>query len=257
MTEFIIDDEYKIIKEKETGYWHYSQNGAMMPKRAEKAFKFYSLNLNNIDSLLNSYFYLSNPASFNDPFDCNINLLDSPDDIKTINEMTTVKRNNCSNLGVVSMTEVIDNHVMWAHYTNNYHGFAIEFKGTEVTVIPSADQTSGGTFVKVIYPKKLVKVKKEYPFAIQYMLTTKLKHWEYENEWRFITTLGPDKDRILHYDPKKVKGLYIGHQMIDNKPSAYRLILSIRSMLFPDIPVYVVYPHPTKLELYFEKVLPK
>lgn len=254
MTKFQIDDEYTIIKEKESGFWHYSQNGIMMPKRAEKAFKFYSLNINNIDSLMNSYFHLSNPSSFNDPFDCSINLLDSPEDMET---MKSVKRNNSSNLGVNSMTEVINNHVMWAHYTNNYHGFAIEFNGAEVTVIPSADQTAGGTFVKVIYPKKLVKVKKEYPFAIQYMLTTKLKHWEYENEWRFITTLGPKKDRILHYDPEKVKGLYIGHQLIDNNPSAYRLILSIRSINFPEVPVYVVYPHPNKLELYFEKVLPK
>lgn len=257
MTEFQIDDEYKFVKEKETGFWRYSHNGTMIPITTEKAFKFYSLNINNIDSLLNSYFYLSNPSSFNDPFDCNLNLLDSPSHREKIKEMTSIDRNNFSNLGVVSMTEIIDNHVMWAHYTKNYNGFAIEFNGSEVSVIPSEDQTAGGAFRKVIYPNNLVRINKEYPFAIQYMLTTKLKHWEYENEWRFITFLGQEKDRILHYDPKKIKGIYIGHQIIESNPSAYRLILSIHSRLYPEVPVYEVYPHPTELELHFVKVLPK
>lgn len=107
MTEYIIDDEYKFHKEPDTGFWHYTKNGVMMPKKAEKVFKFYALNLNNIDALLNSYFYLSNPATFNDPFDCNINLLDSPDDVEHIRQMKTVKRNDARDLGVVSMTEVI------------------------------------------------------------------------------------------------------------------------------------------------------
>lgn len=144
---------------------------------------------------------------------------------------------------------------MWAHYTENYHGFALEWKGTEVTVIPSLEQTEHGTFVKVIDPKKLVKIKKEYPFANQYMLTTKLKHWEYENEWGFLNQVSSDENRILHYDPEKIKGLYIGHQMIDNKTSSYRTILTIHSLLFPEAPIYVVYPHPTDIKLFFEKVI--
>ncbi|MGJ8739231.1 DUF2971 domain-containing protein [Zobellia laminariae] len=254
MTEFQIDDEYKIFQEKETGIWHYKKNGVILPKKVEKAFKFYSPSSYNIDSLQNSYFHLSNPSSFNDPFDCNFNLIESSEDLKKINEMTTVKRNNTSNLGVVSMTEVIDNHLMWAHYTNNYCGFVLEFNGKEISVIPNEDQTIGGTFIKVIYLKKLIKVKKEYPFAIQHMLRTKLKHWEYEQEWRFITFLGPKRDRILRYDPGKVKGLYIGYQMKDCEPSAYETVLKIHSLLYPRIPIYIVKPHPTKLELYFESL---
>lgn len=254
MEEFVIDDEYKIVKEKETGFWNYSQNGELMPKRMDKVFKFYSLTINNIGALLNSYFYLSNPISFNDPFDCNFNLIDDPKIYDAISNMKSVKRNDYKNIGVVSMTEVVDNPIMWAHYTNNYRGFAIEFKGTEVTIIPH-DDTPKGTFVKVIYPKELKKVPVNHPFAMQYMLTTKLKNWEYEKEWRYITQLGSKLNRILHYDPKKLKGLYIGHQLVDEDPSGYQLILKIRELVFPNTPVYVVYPHSNELRLHFEKVL--
>ncbi|WP_281541576.1 DUF2971 domain-containing protein [Maribacter aestuarii] len=257
MKEFTIDDEYRLKRDEKAGDWTYFRNGKPIPKKVEKAFKFYSLNLNNIDALLNSYFYLSNPITFNDPFDCNFNLVDNHDDKEGINNMTTVKRNNYGNLGIVSMTSVVNNHLMWAHYTDNYQGFALEWKGTEVTTLPNEGQFSRATFAPVIYPKKLIRIKKEYPFALHYVMTTKLKHWEYEDEWRFICELGPERDRILYYDRDKVKAIYVGHQLVDENKSAYRLILGIHATLYPKIPVYVVYPHTEKLELTFEKVLPK
>tara|TARA_R110000751_G_C13788936_1_gene481875 strand:+ start:60 stop:833 length:774 start_codon:yes stop_codon:yes gene_type:complete len=257
MTEFKIDDEYRIERGENTGDWTYYKDDKPVPKKADKVFKFYSMNINNIDALLNSYFYLSNPSTFNDPFDCNFNLVDNHDDEDGIAKLKTVNRNNYSDVGIVSMSEVVDNHLMWAHYTNNYRGFALEWKGSEVTTIPKEGQFKKATFTAVIYPKKLVQIKKEYPFAQHYVLTTKLKHWEYENERRFICQLGKEKDRILFYDRDKVKALYVGHQLVDEDKSAYRLILGIHETLFPNIPVYVVYPHSKKLELMFEKVLPK
>ena len=254
MKEFELDDELKMIFNDSTGLYDYYKNGKLLSKKADKLFKYYSLNINNISALLNNYFHLSNPGTFNDPFDCNVNLASNINEID-LAKMETVKRNNINNIGVVSFSETIDNHLMWAHYTNNYNGFAIEFKGTEVTVDLVKDRFEKHTLTKVFYPKKIKRIEKEYPFAMHYVLSTKMKHWEYEKEWRIICQLKKDDDRVLNYYPEKVKGIYVGHKLIDDSDSAYRLLLEICEIRFPKTPIFVVYPHPTELKLIFERVL--
>ncbi|MEQ1734500.1 MAG: hypothetical protein ABL940_12560, partial [Bacteroidia bacterium] len=116
MNEFKIDNEYQLKLNPLTNLWDTYQDGHLLPKNATRLFKYYFLNLHNIDCFLRSYFYLANPGDFNDPFDCNINLIKDTFNFDTI---TTVKRNSFNNLGVCSFSENIDNHLMWAHYTNN------------------------------------------------------------------------------------------------------------------------------------------
>lgn len=253
MKEFDLDDEYKMIFNDSTGVYDYYKNGELLSKSAEKLFKYYSLNINNIDALLNNYFHLSNPATFNDPFDCNVNLVSDIDEKFT--NIETVKRNNIENIGITSFSETINNHLMWAHYTNNYNGFAIEFKGTEVTVNKVKDRFEKFALTKVFYTKEMRRIKKDYPFAMHYVLATKMKHWEYEKEWRIICQLKKDDDRVLYYYPEKVKAIYFGHRLIDESKSAYRLLLEICEIRFPRTPIYVVYPHPTDIKLFFERVL--
>lgn len=253
MKEFDLDEEYKMIFNESTGLYDYYKNGKLLSKKAHKLFKYYSLSINNIDALLNNYFYLSNPVTFNDPFDCNVNLANNISESDLL-KIKTVKRNNINNVGVVSFSETIDNHLMWAHYTNNYNGFAIEFKGSEVTVNLEKNRFEKKTLTKVFYPKNVKRIKKEFPFALQYVLTTKMRHWEYEKEWRIICQLKKNDDRILHYYPEKVKAIYVGHRLIDESVSAYRLLLEVCEIRFPETPIYAVYPHPTELKLLFEKV---
>jgi hypothetical protein len=254
MTEFQIDKNHRLEFNKSTKLWDYYKKDKLVPKKADRLFKYYTLSVNNIGALLSSYFYLSNPGTFNDPFDCNVNIVTNNDE-NELKNIKGVKRNDIGNIGIVSFSEVIDSHLMWAHYTNNYRGFAIEFKGTEITVDLRKDQIARQTLTKVIYPKKIKTIKRDYPFAMHYVLSTKMKHWQYEKEWRIICELTEKKDRILNYYPEKVKALYVGHQLIDENESAYRLILEIHAIRFPEIPVFVVYPHEKELKLCFEKVM--
>jgi hypothetical protein len=254
MKEFEIDDEYKIVFNNDTEHWDYHLNSQPLPKTVDLLYKFYGLNINNLDSLLNNYFYLSNPGDFNDPFDCNINLIEN-NDLFEIDKLNIVQRNKYGNIGVCSFSETIDNHLMWAHYTNNYQGFALKFKGDNIKVLPQLNQFKKQTLTRVIYPSSLKLIKREYSFAQHYVFTNKLKHWSYEKEWRIIAELGDTMNRILYYEPKSVEALFVGHKLIDYNESAYRLILGIHSMRFPDIPIFVVYPHKKELKLFFEKVL--
>ncbi|WP_347065411.1 DUF2971 domain-containing protein [Flavobacterium sp. WV_118_3] len=252
MDEFIIDEEYVLKRNTiNSELWDTYRHGKLLSKSAEKLYRFYPLNLYSIDGLFRSYFHLSNPGDFNDPFDCNVNLIEDVDDLS---HMKTVKRNNFGNLGICSFSETIDNHLMWAHYTNNYYGFALEFDGDKIDMKQREGHLLRHTLTRVIYPKEPIKIKKDYPFASHYVLTTKFKHWEYEKEWRIITELGND-ERCLEYFPKCVKAIYIGHKIVDNDINLYKLLLELHEMKFPDIPISVVYPHPTDLKLEFEKVL--
>lgn len=254
MKEFEIDQEFKIVHNSDTGHWDYHKNQQSLSKEADVLYKFYSLNINNLDALFNNYFYLSNPGDFNDPFDCNINLIEN-NDTNEMKKLQIPQRNKYGNIGVSSFSETIDNHLMWAHYTNNYQGFALKFKGNNIQVFPQKGQLKRQTLTRVIYPSILKPIKREFPFAQHYILTNKLNHWSYEKEWRIIAELDESKNRILYYEPKTVEAIFVGHKLIDNNESAYRLILGIHAERFPNVPVYVVYPHKTELKLYFEKVL--
>ena len=224
MKEFTIDKEYRLELNSDNGKWDTYQNDNLLSKTADKLYKYYSLNLNNIDSLFRNYFYLANPGDFNDPFDCNVNLVE---DVTNLEQLKTVKRNNYKNVGVTSFSETIDNHLMWAHYTDNYNGFVLEFEGNGINVKMPRETFEKQTLTRVIYPEKPVKIKKDYPFALHYVLTTKFKQWAYEKEWRIITELIKNV-RTIEYYPEIVKAIYIGHKIPDNNKNIYELILEIQ-----------------------------
>jgi len=250
MTEFEIDSEYKLILNADTKLWDVYQDGNALSHSTEKLYKFYNLTIENLDALLNHYLYLANPSDFNDPFDCNLNLVEDMDKKDWKGE---IRRNNISNIGVCSFSEIIDDPVMWAHYTTNYYGFALQFKGTKLDTYLDKERFTRNTLTRVIYPDKPKKILHNYPFAQHYVFTTKFKRWSYEKEWRIICEL-LTKERKIIYTTDSVEAIFIGHKIPDRNPSGYSLLLQIQELAFPHLPVYVVYPDPDNLSLKFEKV---
>ena len=249
MKEFIIDDIYKFVaREGDGNIWDVYENGKKI-ENPNSLYKFYVLNAYSLDSLYRNYFYLANPSTFNDPFDCNVNIAT---DIKGIETLKTVQRNNYSSAGVCCLTETIDNHLLWAHYTNNYNGFALQFD--EMKIETSLEEYKAYGLRPVIYPVKPKRVSTKEPYAHQYLFTTKLNHWKYEREWRIVTDLKND-NREMHYSISNLKGIYVGHKIVDNNLGLYKMLLEIQETKYPDASVYVVYPHPTDLKLEFEKVI--
>ncbi|MBL7104692.1 MAG: DUF2971 domain-containing protein [Bacteroidales bacterium] len=248
MNEFIVDKEYKLVKnDPNRNVWDVYKNGELLPK-ADKLYKYYPLSTYSLDSLLRHYFFLSKPETFNDPFDCNINLLEEVEGKK---KLETVTRNCFKNVGICCLSETIDNHLMWAHYTNNYNGFVLEFDDMQVDI--NKNDYKQFALSRVIYPSNPPRVKSELPFSHQYLFTTKLKHWEYEKEWRIVTDLNTD-NREMPFSTNVVTGIYIGHKVPDNNIGLYKMLLEIQELKFPKASIYVVYPHPNDLKLKFEKV---
>ncbi len=90
---------------------------------------------------------------------------------------------------------------------------------------------------------------------MEYLLTAKSEKWKYEKEWRLLATIDDSNpfDRIVFYEPIAIKALYIGHKLHDEQESVFNLLESIFMTKYPGKPIYIVYPHPYKLELNFER----
>lgn len=95
-------------------------------------YKYYSGNKYSVESLKKQEFWFSKPTEFNDPFDCNMNIIDeftdfknlmskkNPDLIKNFQEAT-------KNFGICCFSEEDDNNHLWALYANSFKGFVLCF----------------------------------------------------------------------------------------------------------------------------------
>lgn len=249
--EIILNDKYKYVFDSDLNRMRIHIDGVPCPLGPDKLFKFYDTNLLSIASLHENYFWLANPKDFNDPFDCNINLVDHENETD-LKKHPDVKRNNIPDIGITCFTEEINEPLMWAHYANNYYGFVLELDPKH-THINLDNRERKKSINPVLYFDKFIKVKNTDSFALEYFLTAKSDKWKYEKEWRLLADVD-DKvpyDRIAFYEPITIKALYIGHRLLDENESVFNLIESIFGTKYPDKPIYIVYPHSYRLELIF------
>lgn len=250
--EIILSDRYKYLyDEKKKFMWLYI-DGFPCPLKPERLYKFYDTNLLSLASLHENYFWLSNPKEFNDPFDCNINLLEF-ENKENLLMPESRKRNDVSNIGITCFTEVINEPVMWAHYANNYYGFVLELNTEHIRV--NLDNRKRKSLNPVIYLNEFIKIKNTDGIAMEYCLTAKSEKWKYEREWRILASVDDNIqfNRIVFYEPITIKSIYIGHRLFDENQSVFNLIESIFAKKYPDKPIFIVYPDPYKLELNFQQ----
>jgi len=168
-------------------------------------YKYFSLSKNSLNVLLNNEIFAAHPLNLNDPFDCYHDLVDysnlPEDDINDyidefgveglqINSREDRLRflsmghymGMFSRLGIISLCEDYLNMLMWAYYSSNHSGFAIEFSTTEF------DNRFHGPF-PIHYSDDFEQIDfKEYtPYiSLLYQITLKSCNWSHEQEWRFL-----------------------------------------------------------------------
>lgn len=113
------------------------------------AYKYSSWDDFCIDAVSNRYFWFSKPINFNDPFDCNMDILKHCETTNKVlnhnDENLTYPQNNpfiyikkqTDNFGVLCLTSPLpegnigdkgyNNNHFWAHYANNHKGIALGF----------------------------------------------------------------------------------------------------------------------------------
>ena len=193
--------------------------------------------------VLHNKIFFSSPKSFNDPFDCrpafdfsgsakqirneHIRLIKKFDPSMNRRQRRTdasamlkdpARDPRCAvvqhtiqdqyneemnRIGVLCVSEVNDDILMWSHYANSHAGVCLEFDGF-------------GTFMeraqKVIYTRKRPSIpqfdRADPVEMLDRGLLTKSEHWQYEKEWRLIRyQKGFGK---VEFRPENLQGLILG-----------------------------------------------
>jgi hypothetical protein len=210
---YSIDSKYSVEQYKGSNQFKYLENGVLMPESIETLYKYLSWNEKTIASLLGNYLWLTNPADFNDPFDCNRSMIFNYEFPK--NELL-VKRNYFEDIGIISFTENKFCPLMWAHYTGNYNGIVLKFNSNKFNNIIKEDQFEQVKLRKVIYPEQFNTFPLGFGFSKELMLFIKTINWNYENEWRLVANLKKPYNRFLRFDPDTLEEIYIGHNLFEN-----------------------------------------
>lgn len=135
----------------------------------------------------------------------------NPDHLKEINniQINKIKKE----VGVLCLSSVEDNFLMWSHYSNSHTGYCIGFNPEQL--YNGVDQ---GTLSKIEYTKEIPKCKifQTDDEFIHRAYFVKSKDWEYEQEYRITKVRSARK--IFNFPPRAVKEVIFGCKMtIENK----------------------------------------
>lgn len=186
----------------------------------------------------------NNPEFFNDPFDCDINLLKfdfSNCNEETKNEMKIIREkishsfshnriimehfdtltneeiefmfrgsqlNKLSKTTICCFSKVCDSTLMWSHYANNHNGACLVFNENidEPFVNITSNKISRG-FVSYdnYFPINYLESKKD---GIYNLFLKKAKDWKYEEEYRFFTLV--EHNGYVRFNPNFLRGVIFG-----------------------------------------------
>lgn len=176
-------------------------------------FKYFGTQNYHLSSLREGYLFHSNFNDFNDPFDCNIKLIDFEKLGKSKKDKSLEKtiRERFPNIGICCFSRIHDSILMWSHYANNHKGFCIEFYSNKRPIgINPLDVNYTESFVKANFYNEQQK-------ALFHMVFTKAKQWEYEQELRSIVTHFKDNNsRKVPFLKEDVKAVFLGVNCDDN-----------------------------------------
>ena len=181
----------------------------MIHPKITSLYKYRPFNEYSLQTLINEVAWFPKPSSFNDPFDCGINIDvnrfeesireavkeiydNNGEDISQIPESNfkvtekdwvafeSLKSNLLEitqNVGILSLSSVNDDILMWAHYADSHNGFCIEFSR-------SPDNILGKQSERVEYEEHLPSLSAQEAtskeLSFQKLLLTKSNHWSYE-----------------------------------------------------------------------------
>lgn len=230
----------------------YEINSDKYPVAPSELFHYYMVDFKNVDAFINHYVYANHPRDFNDPFDCNRDLISldntSLEDILALNngvcDADKIKKLYSSNdpkdkadlnngvlwllynvlymkVGIYCMTSRDNSMEMWSYYSN-HRGFVIKY---DIDKLP---KNHWGPF-PINYTNDFKKI--DYSIfknsSFIYQSNIKAQCWDHENEWRLIF-YGPNvmkvpnqntpnaHNRKFYYDPKAIKEIIIGFNFFES-----------------------------------------
>lgn len=202
-------------------------------------YKYLPISTRTLGVIASNKIWYTKPGSFNDPFDCGLDLWDdmtiedkievlrvqmeregwSPSKIteqlqhsftpkgdlnaiaaNNIRKLTAAIHKNRDNTGVLSLSRTCKSILMWSHYATEHRGICIEF------AVPVSDSLHKVTYSYDVPRYTLNDIFVKRNSEILLLFTTKHKHWRYENEYRIILNKGD----ILHDIPGPITSIIFG-----------------------------------------------
>jgi len=172
--------------------------------------------------------YFASPECFADGFDCRVTIrfdLSSENlakrHIATLGgwvgpevERTTDRSETAlfdRHAGILSLTAIPDNQVMWEQYGNSHSGFCVGFEPSRLL-----ERADFGREVMYSNTLPAISFEEESLVKIQKQLFTKLLKWNYEREYRMIVFSGEplnEGDRRVALPPEAFSDLIFGARM--------------------------------------------
>ena len=157
-----------------------------------------------------------------------------------------------SDTSIFCVSETNDNILMWSHYTDNHTGAVIEFHAQlEDSAFLVAQRVRYESTIPVFTLEMANERRADELFDM--ITLTKSKDWEYEKEWRVVTTMR-DKSKdyeILRFPPEEVAAIYLGCRTTDE---CKREIIEIANAKYPNAKIYQARKHEREFSLVFEPV---
>lgn len=157
-----------------------------------------------------------------------------------------------ADVSVFCLSETQDNLLMWSHYAHNHTGVVIEFLSLKEVDSPLI------LAQPVRYQDQMPRLNFEdmmglNPFTRKVLDTitlTKSNVWEYEKEWRIISSLR-DKSQtheILPYAPEEVGAVYLGCKISAGDKAE---VIDITKAQYPTARIFQAQKHPEEFRLIF------
>jgi len=164
-----------------------------------------------MEAIEEGYLFCAAYRDLNDPMEglfSSSKLLRESEDYRTIRDSI---RDNKSQIGMCSFSEVHDPELMWAHYADQFRGICIAYSFLKLRD-GLADNVS---FVRMFYNETVptIRLSEQAPDELAKMvLSYKNYRWLYEREWRMFASLGKSSYRPTDC----VTRVYLGSRIEDD-----------------------------------------
>ena len=166
-------------------------------------------------------------------------------DLEYLKKMNKKSLEDLHNIyGVLSLTAVNNNILMWAHYANAHKGFCVGFDSAKLF-----NECGGGGNVN--YAKEFPKIlpTEELMKQVAKQILTKASFWDYEIEYRLFKMDFANK--VIQIPSEFITELILGYSM----PNSHeKEILDLVSDKLPHVKVFKIVPSYLQFEFDLEKM---
>ena len=161
-----------------------------------------------IEAIEQGYIFCADFKSLNDPME---GLYSSSQNLRESDDYRAVRqsiRDNKSDIGMCSFSEVRNHELMWAHYADQFKGVCISYSLSKLLkALP--DEI---TFVRMFYNETeptIYPSHRDHAQVAKMIFSYKNYRWLYEREWRMFAPLG----KASYQDTECVTRVYLGSRI--------------------------------------------